>query len=144
MLETAAALTGVLLLAASPAAAASLPTDLQAASRAFGRAQASGDRVALEQLLADDFVLVSGTGHAEGKAQFIADLTDPEVREDPLQVLEPAESVWDGGAVLGGLAVLSGTDHGTRFSARIRFANVWARKDGRWQVVYSHTIKAAE
>jgi ketosteroid isomerase-like protein len=138
-----ALLTG-LILAASPALAAPLPPDLQAASHAFDRAQVQGDRAALERLLADDFVLVSGNGRAEGKAQFIGDLTDPQVREDPLQVLEPTESLWDGGAVLGGLAILSGTDHGVRFSARIRFANVWARRDGRWQVVYSHTIRAAD
>ena len=132
------------LLVASPALGAPVPPALEAASRAFDRAQAAGDRGALERLLADDFVLVSGSGRAEGKAQYIRDLTDPEVREDPLKVLEPTQSLWDGGAVLGGLVLLSGTDHGVRFSARIRFADVWARKGGRWQVVYSHTIKAGE
>jgi ketosteroid isomerase-like protein len=142
MLKT--ALSTALLLAASPALAAPLSPDLEAASRAFDRAQTAGDRAALDRLLADDFVLVSGSGRAEGKAQFIRDLTDPEVREDPLKVIAPTQRVWDGGAVLGGLATLSGTDHGTRFSARIRFANVWAMKGGRWQVVYSHTIRAGE
>ncbi|MGZ3275706.1 MAG: nuclear transport factor 2 family protein [Caulobacteraceae bacterium] len=143
MLKT-AALAALLALAASPALAAPLPSDLEAASRAFDRAQAEGDRAALDRLLADGFVLVSGSGRAEGKAQFIRDLTDPQVREDPLTVLEPTQSLWDGGAVLGGLAVLNGTDHGARFTARIRFANVWAKKDGRWQVVYSHTIRAGD
>ena len=133
-----------LVLVASPGQAAPLPADLEAASRAFDRAQAERDRPALERLLAEDFVLVSGNGRAEGKAQFIRDLTDPEVREDPLQVLEATRNVWNGGAVLGGLAILTGTDHGARFSARIRFANVWALTGGRWQVVYSHTIRAAE
>ena len=132
------------LLAAAPALAAPLPPALEAASRAFDRAQAAGDRMALDTLLADDFTLVSGSGRTEDKAQYIRDLTDPEVREEPLTVLEPTVSAWDGGAVIGGLALLSGTDHGQRFSARIRFANVWALKGGRWRVVYSHTIRASE
>ena len=121
-----------------------LPAELQAAARAFDRAQAAGDRAALERLMAEDFVLVNGGGRAETKAQYIADLTDPDVREDPLAVIEPVQSVWAGGAVLGGLALLSGADHGVRFSARVRFANVWTLADGRWRVVYSHMMKAAE
>ncbi len=121
-----------------------LPIELEAASRAYDRAQAQGDRAALDRLMAADFVLVNGGGRAETKAQYITDLTDPDVREDPLSVIEPVQTVWAGGAVLGGLAVLTGTDHGVRFSARIRFANVWALREGRWQVVYGHTIRAAD
>jgi hypothetical protein len=120
------------------------PPDLEAAARAFDRAQAQGDRAALERLMDDGFVLVNGGGRAETKAQYIADLTDPDVREAPLSVIEPMQSVWAGGAVLGGLALLSGTDHGVRFSARIRFANVWRLEDGRWRLVYGHMIKAGD
>ena len=138
------ALLALPLLLATPALAAPLPSALEAASRAFDKAQATQDRAALETLLAEDFTLVSGNGRAEGKAAYIRDLTDPDVHEDPLQVLAPTLEAWDGGAVLGGLAVLSGTDHGQRFSARIRFANVWALKGGRWQVVYGHTIRAGD
>jgi ketosteroid isomerase-like protein len=127
-----------------PALPPPLPAELEAAARAFDRAQVEGDRAALERLLADDYVLVNGGGRAESKAQYIKDLTDPDVRENPLEVSAPVRTVWAGGAVLGGLALLSGTDHGVRFSARIRFANVWALREGRWQVVYGHTIRAAE
>jgi ketosteroid isomerase-like protein len=127
-----------------PALPPPLPADLEVAARAFDRAQAAGDRTALERLMTDDFVLVNGGGRAETKAQYIADLTDPDVREDPLSVLEPVRTVWAGGAVLGGLAVLSGADHGVRFSARVRFANVWTLEAGRWRVAYSHMMKAAD
>ena len=127
-----------------PALPPPLPAALQAAARDFDRAQAMGDRPALERLLADDYVLVNGGGRAETKAQYIKDLTDPDVRENPLEVSAPVQTVWPGGAVLGGLALLSGTDHGVRFSARIRFANVWALREGRWRVVYGHTIRAGD
>ena len=89
-------------------------------------------------------MLVNGGGRAETKTQYIADLTDPDVREDPLSVIEPVQTVWAGGAVLGGLAVLTGTDHGVRFSSRVRFANVWTLKAGRWQVAYSHMMRAGD
>jgi len=127
-----------------PALSPPLPAPLEAAARAFDSAQARGDRAELERLMAENFMLVNGGGRAETRAQYIADLSDPDVRENPLEVSQPVRTVWADGAVLGGLALLSGTDHGVRFSARIRFANVWALREGRWQVVYSHTIRAGE
>jgi hypothetical protein len=123
--------------AGAPALAAPLPADLAAAAKAWDAAQLTGDRAALERLLADDYRLVNGGGRVESKAQFIKDLTDPEVKEDPFVIEQPIEQLWANGAVLGGVTNLTGTDHGTRFHARIRFADVWARRDGRWQLIYT-------
>jgi hypothetical protein len=128
-------------LAAAPALAAPLPADLAAAAKAYDAAQLSGDRAALERLLADDYVLVNSGGVTETKAQFIKDLTDPNVRQDPFVIDRPLERVWADGAVLGGVTTLSGVDHGVRFHQRMRFADVWARRSGHWQVVYTQVSK---
>jgi hypothetical protein len=129
---------------ATPAWAAPLPADLAAAAKAYDAAQLTGDRAALERLLAADYRLANGGGRVETKAQFIKDLTDPNVKEDPFVIEQPIEQVWADGAVLGGVTNLTGTDHGVRFHARIRFADVWARKAGRWQVVYSQVSPLKE
>ena len=134
----------LLSLLASPVLAAPLPADLAAAAKAYDAAQLSGDRAALERLLANDYRLVNGGGRVETKAQFIKDLTDPNVKEDPFVIEQPVAQLWDGGAVLGGVTNLSGADHGTRFHARIRFADVWAKRGGRWQVIYSQVSPLKE
>ena len=129
---------------ASPALAQPLPADLAAAARAYDAAQLNGDRAALQRLLADDYVLVNSGGVIETKAQFIKDLTDPNVRQDPFVIDKPLERVWADGAVLGGVTTLSGTDHGVRFHQRMRFADVWTRRGGRWQVIYTQVSKARD
>ena len=136
-----ALLTFLLLLAASPALAAPLPADLAVAAKAYDAAQIGQDRAALERLLADDYLLVNGAGRAESKAEFVKDLTDPNVRQDPFTVEQPVERVWADGAVLGGVTTFSGQDHGKPFRARIRFSDVWARRDGHWQVVYTQVSR---
>jgi hypothetical protein len=43
---------------------------------------------------------------------------------------------------MGGIATLRGTDGGQRYEVRLRFADVWAKREGRWQVVYTQVAKA--
>jgi len=126
----------LLALSATAAHAAPVPADLAAAARAFDAAQVGQDRPALEQLLADDFLLLNGAGRTENKDSFVRDLTDPAVRQDPFTASDPVAQVWDGGAVLGGSILFSGSDHGKPFSARTRFTNVWVKRGSRWQVIY--------
>jgi hypothetical protein len=135
-------LPGMLALSAGPALAAALPDDLAQAAKAYEQAQVHPDPAALERLLADDYLLVNGAGATETKAQFIHDLTDPDIRQDPFTVADAVERVWGDGAVLGGTTLFSGSDHGKPFSAKIRFVDVWARRGGRWQVVYTQVSRA--
>jgi ketosteroid isomerase-like protein len=126
-----------------PAAAApALPPGLAAAAAAYDRAQVRGDRAELNRLLADDYVLISSSGAVETKAQFVAESSDPAFHLDPFTMEQPVTRVWGDGAVLGGVARLTGSDHGSRFDARLRFSDVWARRGGAWRVVYTHASRA--
>ena len=135
-------------LAASPApppapssAYPDLPADLRAASDLFDRGQIEGDRAALERVIADDFTLISGGAQVQDKAQFIADFTAPGFKMDPFVIREPVQKVWSDGAVLGGLVDFRGEEGGERFSTTFRFADVWARRGGRWQVVHAQVTR---
>lgn len=121
-------------------AAATVPADLAAAVKAYDMAQVRGDPAALERLLADDYLLANSSGRIETKAQFIDDLTAPGYRMQPFTV----ERVWADGAVMGGVATLRGTDGGKPFVARLRFADVWAKRKGRWQVIFTQAARAVE
>ena len=129
-----------LLLAA--AAAAAIPADLAAAVHGYDQAQIRGNKAELERWLADDYLLVNSSGQTETKAQLIADYTAPGFKIEPFTIEQPVEKVWGYGAVMGGIATLKGTDGGQRFELRLRFADIWAKRNGRWQVTYTQVAKA--
>ena len=129
-----------LLLAA--AATAHVPSDLAAAVHGYDKAQVDGDRKQLERWLADDYLLINSSGATETKAQLIADYTAPGFDLEPFTVEQPVEKVWKDGAVMGGIATIRGTDGGQRYEMRLRFADIWAKRNGRWQVIYTQLSKA--
>ena len=131
---------GVFVLGVSTVRAA-LPPNLAKAVADYDAAQIKGDGAELKRLLADDYTLVNSSGAIEGKAQLIADYTAPGFKLDPFVVLKPIEKVWTDGAVVGGIATLSGTDGGKHFEVTLRFADIWAKRRGVWQVVYTHVSK---
>jgi hypothetical protein len=124
------------------ALAADLPSDLAKAVKDYDTAQINGDRAELERLLADDYTLLNSSGATENKAQIIADYTAPDYKLEPFVVREPIEKWWTNGAVLGGIATLRGTDGGKPFEATLRFSDIWVKRHGMWQVIYTHVSKA--
>ena len=124
------------------AAASQVPPDLAAAVHAYDLAQSDGNRAELERWVADDYVLVNSSGKVEDKAKLISDYTAPGFDLEPFTVEQPVERVWKDGAVMGGVATIRGTSDGQRFEMRLRFADIWARRGGRWQVIYTQVAKA--
>lgn len=131
-------LAAVAVTSPTPAATlAQLPPALAKAVRDYDDAQIKGDAHALDRLLADEYALVNSRAQIEDKRQMIADYTTPGFRLDPYVVERPIIRQWAGGAVVGGEVALSGTSDGAPFKGRIRFADVWRLRDGRWQVVFT-------
>jgi ketosteroid isomerase-like protein len=118
-----------------------VPADLAARVRAYDEAQVKGDEAALNDLLADDFVLVNSRGQRQTKAQLIADYTKPGFRLEPFVVEEAVELVWSDGAVMAGVARIRGVDDGQAYDLRLRFSDIWAKRDGKWRVVYVHASR---
>jgi ketosteroid isomerase-like protein len=111
--------------------------DIQRAAAAFDQAQLRRDRAALERFLADDVVFVRGSGKVEGKAAFLATFTDPALVLDPFTIRNPVfVRLGDQSGLVGGEAILTGTESGKRFSEHIHYADVFTWRDGRWQVVH--------
>ena len=123
------------------AVSAHVPPDLAAAVAAYDKAQVDGNRAELERLVADDYLLINSSGRIETKAQLISDYTAPEFDLEPFTIEQPIEKVWGDGAVMGGVATIRGTDGGKRYELRLRFADVWSKRDGRWQVIYTQVAK---
>lgn len=122
---------------------AQLPAELRQAAADFDRAQLHSDVAELQRLLADDYVLYNSQGKVEGKAEFIRDYAGMKLQ--PFKVEDETIRGFGDAAVLAGVATLSGTDiaSGEAFSVRLRFADVWRKRDGRWQVTFTQATRAA-
>lgn len=114
-----------------------LPKDLAAAATAYDLAQYKTDRQGLEQWLADDYVIVGLDGKSQTKAQSIAGSLDPERKTPYVAISKQVLRFWQDGAALGGIVDAKGTDHGKPFNLHAQFVDVWAKRDGRWQVVFT-------
>lgn len=119
-----------------------LPADLAAAATAYDLAQFKSDRPELERLLADDYTLAKSDGSSQTKAEYIADALAPGSKTISVALDIQVRKVWADGAVLGGIADAKGLDRGKAFTARVRFADVWAKRDGRWQVIFTQVNDA--
>lgn len=129
------------LLLCSVANAADLPADLAKAVKDYDEAQVHGDKAGLQRLVADDYTLVNSSGRVQNKADLIADYTAPGYKIEPFEILQPVEKVWSDGAVMGGVVNLRGIDGGKPFEVTLRFADIWAKRNGKWQVVYTHVSR---
>ncbi|HWN05831.1 MAG TPA: nuclear transport factor 2 family protein [Steroidobacteraceae bacterium] len=114
---------------------------LMEAAEAYETAQIAGDAVALERLLADDYVLVGSDGARQGKAELIAFWTAEGFEPAPVKVTELVEHVWSDGAALGGTVTLTGQQGVEPFSVTIRYVDVWALRDGEWRVIYGQATR---
>jgi len=120
-----------------------LPPDLARAAEAFDMAQVKGDRTALTELLADDYLLANSSGQLENKAEFIKDYITPGFTFAPFTIEQPVQQVWDTGAVLGGVVDAKGMSDGKPYMVRMRFADVWAKRNGQWQVIFTQANRVA-
>lgn len=111
----------------------------QAASAALADALAAGDAAALDTLLADDFLWVRNSGATGDKRAFIAALTDPSLRLDPIAVSDVSWIERGDAALVAGEARLTGFLNQQRVSDHHRFADFWVRRDGVWRLVYAQT-----
>jgi hypothetical protein len=121
--------------------AAELPADLAKAVKDYDEAQIHGDKAELQRLVADDYTLVNSSGRVQSKAELITDYTTPGYKIEPFEIQQPVEKVWSDGAVMGGVVDLRGIDGGKPFAVTLRFADIWAKRNGKWQVVYTHVSK---
>ena len=138
----AALLTALVLMACgAEAPPADNRASLEAAAQHYEEAQIAGDAAALQQLIADDYVLVGSDGVRQNKAELIAFWTADGFDPAPVTVSQPVEHVWNDGAALGGTVTLTWVQNGAPVSLAIRYVDVWALRDGEWRVVYGQSTR---
>jgi hypothetical protein len=140
--------TAVLALITAPASAGmpsypGVPADLEKAAIAFDRAQVKADGAVLRDLLADDYLLINSQDQRESKAQFIGDYTAAGFTMDPFTIDDQVIKIWADGAILGGAVTATDMSYGKPYSIRLRFTDVWAKRGGKWRVIFTHANRVA-
>ena len=112
---------------------------LIALENAWNQAQLHHDAKALNDLVSSSFVYTDYDGTVMNKAQFMADLRDPNYRatlitNDNMRVF-PYENV----AIVIGRYHTKGVYKGKPFEHFGRFTDSWIYQNSKWQCIASHT-----
>ena len=132
--------------AARPEAQEELEAVLVARERERRDALVADDRTAFADIVADDVVHVHTTGIVQGKAELLAHtgsfLKFYEIERGPLAIrsLGPEAAVMTG--EMTNLVGKRGTEEKIRIRAFV--TQVWARREGRWQIVSFHAVRLPE
>jgi len=110
---------------------------LRAAGAKYGEAYQNGDRLGLDEVLADDYVFIALNGRTFGKDEAIARWTEPSRGVPRFAGTESQIRVHGDCAVVTGRQTESAAG-GKPYTVTYRFTVVWARPHRRWQVVSEH------
>ena len=134
-------LAAAALIAAAPLHAADEGGRLRILELDLNRAIVARDAHRVSDLLADDWVLVSGAGKMKTKEEILAELARPEVEFQELDARDVMVRVW------GDTAVVTGTLHqryrlrGQQTELTLRYTDTWTRSGDSWRQVSVHTTR---
>jgi len=109
----------------------------------LARAWSQKDRAYIEGVLAPEWSVTQPDGQVLARATVLGPFFDA-VTFDSTIVDEVIVRLFGDTAVVRGKNVATGKFNGSPFAARIRFTDVFLKRDGRWQAVASHASRLAE
>ena len=113
---------------------------LDAAER-LAQAEGKGDIPALEQLLAADYQGYDPSGRSQDRAGVLRGYAQGGVRVTTLRQSDLRVRVLGDTGLVAGINVMRGQQGPEHFDFRLRFLDVYAWRDGRWQLVASQDTR---
>jgi hypothetical protein len=117
---------------------------LIAFENAWNQAQIQHDSEALNNLVGDHFVYTDTDGTVMNKAQFLADIQDPDYRATLVANDGVKVHIYQTSAVVIGTYHTKGTYKGKAFDHYGRFTDTWIYQSKGWQCVASHTTQLSK
>jgi len=98
--------------------------------KAWTRAELTGDKKAVGEIVADDYVGTTQRGETENKAKYLAGVTPNSdmVKSDDYKV-----TIYGDTAIMTHRATVSGVRN-----IQFRSTHIWMKRKGKWQVVAHH------
>ncbi len=95
------------------------------------------DAAAMDRILADDFILVTGRGKVFTKADLLKEAADTEVIYEHQEDSNQTVRVWGDVAVVTALLWAKGTDHGKPFDYKLWFSDIYVRTPTGWRYLFA-------
>jgi ketosteroid isomerase-like protein len=132
----------LLLVAAIPASIwATEPSHLLLKDATWNELRLKADVQALDQLLADDWLLTHSDGRVQTKAEYLNELSSRSRTNQAITNEDVSLRSYGDAAVITGVSVQSGVSNGKPWSGRFRFTRVWVLRDDRWIMAASHSSR---
>lgn len=93
------------------------------------------DYTALATLLGDDLVYTHSSAAVDSKASYLESLTSGRVTYKVIKPTDLQVRVFGDIAVIHGVAAMNVDANGQAMVNTLRFTDIWARRDGRWQMI---------
>lgn len=123
------------------ACCAETPEQAKALDREWAAATTKADTAELNRLLSDDLTYTHSTGQTQNKAEFIASVSRREIQYHSIDVESSSARVYGDIAVVVSHLRIELTSGGRNFTLHAGFLDVWAKKNGRWQMVAHQATK---
>ena len=113
---------------------AALDTEYQAAVQ-------KNDAVAMGRLLADDFVLVTGSGKVFTKADLLKEARSGQFVYERQEDTEQTVRMWGDTAMITAKLWAKGTENGTPFEYRLWFSDMYVRTKAGWRYTFAQSSR---
>jgi len=105
------------------------------------QAMASKDVATLESLIADDLIYTHSSARLDTKRSLIDNMTSGSTVYTAVEPSDVKAQDLGDTVVLTGIAQIKVTANGNPLAFGVRFTDVYARRDGRWQMVTWQSTK---
>jgi ketosteroid isomerase-like protein len=129
--------------------AAAIEAEIIKLDREWADANKTHNAEAAKRILADNAVIVYPDGSTGSKDSEVRTIESGSITADSFEIVEPKVTVIDAdsafitgrGVIKNGKNVVPGQKKPIDISGEYRFLDVYAKRDGRWQVVASQATK---
>jgi ketosteroid isomerase-like protein len=123
----------------APASAADDKKIIAALDTQYQAAVKENDAATMDRILADDFILVTGSGKTYTKADLLEEARSGRVTYERQDDTNQTVRVWGDTAVITALLTEKGTDDGKPFDKTVWFSDTYLRTPAGWRYVFAQS-----